>query len=186
KKKDAKPSVQEEAAAAAKAAASAAADVARASQEMLLSKSEEKRCFEELISMLNVQVQEMKSMSKAIQKLEGGQSVNRKVAVEQRDDQRFYGTSSRQPYANGKADTDLRSVRSISPPAPVEPAAAPHPKSYMEIMAMIQRGEKPSNIREINDAPPNPNQPVSNSSLAPRPKPWEVNQPQNSSTNAFP
>ncbi|KAL7139016.1 hypothetical protein ABFS83_09G022100 [Erythranthe nasuta] len=182
KKNDAKPSIAEEAAAAAKSAAAAAADVARASQEMLITKSEEKRCFEELIKMLNVQVHEMKSMSNAIQKLEVGQSINGRSAAEEQY-QRVSGTSSRQPYANGRADTDSRSVRSLSPPAPVEPSAAPHPKSYMDIMAMIQRGEKPSNIREINDAPPNPSQPLSNPRLAPRLKPWES---QNSAPNNYP
>ncbi|KAI3454501.1 hypothetical protein Pfo_011164 [Paulownia fortunei] len=186
KKNNAKPSIAEEAAAAAKAAAAAAADVARASQEMLMTKSEEKRCFEELINMLNVQVHEMKSMSNAIQKLEGGQSINGRIAVEEQDNQRVSRTSSRQTHSNGKADTDSPSVRSFSQSASVEPSVAPHPKSYMEIMDMIQRGEKPSNIREINDAPPNPNQPVSNPRSAPRPKPWEFSQAQNSSANTFP
>ncbi|KAG8378910.1 hypothetical protein BUALT_Bualt07G0033700 [Buddleja alternifolia] len=186
KKNDAKPSIAEEAAAAAKAAAAAAADVARASQEMLITKSEEKKCFEELINMLNVQVREMKSMSNAIQKLEGGQTVVGRISVDERDNQRFSTTSSRLPYTNGKADTDLRSVRSLSPPVPVEPALAPHPKSYMEIMEMIQRGEKPSNIREINDAPPNPNQPVSNPRLTPKLKPWEISQAQNTSNYELP
>ncbi|KAL2243942.1 UNVERIFIED_CONTAM: Peroxisomal membrane protein PEX14 [Sesamum indicum] len=242
KKNDSKPSIAEEAAAAAKAAAAAAADVARASQEMLTTKSEEKRCFEELISMLNVQVNEMKSMSSAIQNLEG-KSIQGRIAVEEQDNRGVSGTTSRQPYVNGKADTDSHSVRSLSPPSSAEPSVPPHPKSYMEyililyvqavtmkhvamelglslsrleilkvdlqipfeeiitnesIMAMIQRGEKPSNIREINDAPPNPNQPVSNPRLAPRPKyaninttaccdqPWEVGQAQSSSVNAYP
>ncbi|KAL3835195.1 hypothetical protein ACJIZ3_009931 [Penstemon smallii] len=201
KKKNEKPSIAEEAAAAAKAAAAAAADVARASQEILMTKSEDKRCFEDLISIVKAQVHEMKSMSSAIQKLEGdfrimsmcsisnmdllsisGQSINVRIAEEE-DIQRASGTNSRKPYYNGKADTGASLVRSLSPPASVEPAAAPHPKSYMEIMAMIQRGEKPSNIREINDAPPNPNQPVSNPRLAPKQKPWEISQAQNSSTN---
>ncbi|GKD32790.1 hypothetical protein Tco_1248299 [Tanacetum coccineum] len=46
--------------------------------------------------------------------------------------------------------TTTRLVRSFSPPpATVEPSATPpHPKSYMDIMSMIQRGEKPPNIRE--------------------------------------
>ncbi|KAK4370830.1 hypothetical protein RND71_010305 [Anisodus tanguticus] len=70
-----KPSLAEEAAVAAKAAAAAAADVARASQEMLASKSEEKRYFEELTSLLNYQVREMKSMTSAIEKLEGSNTV---------------------------------------------------------------------------------------------------------------
>ncbi|KAL0440910.1 UNVERIFIED_CONTAM: Peroxisomal membrane protein PEX14 [Sesamum radiatum] len=201
KKNDSKPSIAEEAAAAAKAAAAAAADVARASQEMLTTKSEEKRCFEELINMLNVQVHEMKSMSSAIQNLEG-KSIQGRIAVEEQDNRGVSGTTSRQPYVNGKADTDSHSVRSLSPPSSAEPSVPPHPshiwRALSQIMAMIQRGEKPSNIREINDAPPNPNQPVSNPRLAPRPKyaninataccdqPWEVGQAQSSSVNAYP
>nr|GEY02116.1 peroxisomal membrane protein PEX14 [Tanacetum cinerariifolium] len=94
-------------------------------------------------------------------------------------------TSSRPSYVNGngRADYDSRSVRSLSPPpATVEPSATPpHPKSYMDIMSMIQRGERPPNIREINDMPPNPDQPVSNPRLAPKPKPWEATQSQGSS-----
>ncbi|CAA2956085.1 peroxisomal membrane PEX14-like isoform X1 [Olea europaea subsp. europaea] len=183
KKYEVKPSLAEEAAAAAKAAAAAAADVARTSQEILISKTEEKRCFEELISVINVQLGEMKLMSTAMRKLEGRNQG--RIPMEEQDDNRISWTSSRQPYANGKVDSDSRSVRSSSPPALVEPSVAPHPKSYMEIMAMIQRGEKPSNIREINDAPPNPNQPVPLPRLAPRPKPWEVSQAQRTSTNVI-
>ncbi|XP_073310709.1 peroxisomal membrane protein PEX14-like isoform X1 [Primulina huaijiensis] len=185
KKNDTKPSVAEEAVGAAKAAAAAAADAARASQEIMISKGEEKRCFEALINLLNIQVQEMKSMGTVIQKLElGRSSVNGKIIIEEQADHQVQ-TISRQPYTNGGADIDSRSVRSLSPPPPKQPSVAPHPKSYMEILEMIQRGEKPSNIREINDAPPNPNQPLSNPRLAPKPKPWEANQAQNSSTNAL-
>lgn len=175
KKTKSRPSLSDEATAAAKAAAAAAADVARASQEMLVSKTEEKRYFGELMNLLEVQVQEMKSMSNAIRKLEGQSD------LPGRDDNRVSVSNSRPSYVNGKADFDSRSVRSLSPPAAVEPSVAPHPKSYMEIMAMIQRGERPPNIRDINDQPPNPNQPVSNPRLNPRPKPWEVGQVQSSS-----
>ncbi|KAL3628812.1 hypothetical protein CASFOL_027858 [Castilleja foliolosa] len=167
KENSAKPSIAEEAAAAAKSAAAAAADVARASQEMLVTKTEEKRFFEELMNMLSVQAHEMKSMSNTIQKLEAGQSRNGRTTMEEQVNQRVSVTNSMQPYANGKADTDSYSARSTSPPVSVEPSAAPHPKSYMDIM-------------EINDAPPNPNQPLSNPRTAPRPKPWESNQTQNS------
>ncbi|KAJ0646289.1 putative peroxisomal membrane protein [Helianthus annuus] len=72
-KTDKKPTLAEEAAAAAAAkaaAAAAASDVARASQEMLASKTEEKKFYGELLSQLDVQVQEMKSMSNSIRKLE--------------------------------------------------------------------------------------------------------------------
>ncbi|KAL2936001.1 Peroxisomal membrane protein PEX14 [Bienertia sinuspersici] len=50
-----------------------------------------------------------------------------------------------------------------------------------EIMAMVQRGGRPPNVRDIDDRPPNPNQPISKPNLAPRAKPWEVGQPANSS-----
>ncbi|PSR89584.1 Peroxisomal membrane protein [Actinidia chinensis var. chinensis] len=174
---DSKPSLQQEAAAAAKTAAAAAADVARASQEMLLSKREEEKYFKELMNLIGMQVQEMKSMSNAIQKLEGN-THGRTPLTEQ--DHRVSAKSLRQPNANGNVDFDSYSARSSPPPATVEPSAAPHPKSYMEIMAMVQRGEKPPNIREINDLPPNPNQPLPNPHSAPRAKPWEVGQTQTS------
>ncbi|GFZ17473.1 peroxin 14 [Actinidia rufa] len=177
KKTDSKPSLQQEAAAAAKTAAAAAADVARASQEMLLSKREEEKYFKELMNLIGMQVQEMKSMSNAIQKLEGN-THGRTHLTEQ--DHRVSAKSLRQPNANGNVDFDSYSARSSPPPATVEPSAAPHPKSYMEIMAMVQRGEKPPNIREINDLPPNPNQPLPNPHSAPRAKPWEVGQTQTS------
>ncbi|KAF3974907.1 hypothetical protein CMV_001798 [Castanea mollissima] len=86
KKIDSKPSLAEEAAAAAKAAAAAAADVAKASQEMLNSKNEERRCFEEFTNLLDVQVREMKSMTNAIGKLEGTE----KLLSEQEDIRNFY------------------------------------------------------------------------------------------------
>nr|XP_007155426.1 hypothetical protein PHAVU_003G200200g [Phaseolus vulgaris]ESW27420.1 hypothetical protein PHAVU_003G200200g [Phaseolus vulgaris] len=135
KKTDDKPTLMEEAAQAAKSAAAAAAEVAKVSQEILASKGEERRYFVEVVSLLDVQVQEMKSMTNAIRRLEG------------QEDLRISQTSSKQLIVNGKADHDLRSVRSSSPPASVEPSSGLHPKSYMEIMAMVQRGEKPSNIR---------------------------------------
>ncbi|XP_042473071.1 peroxisomal membrane protein PEX14-like [Zingiber officinale] len=60
----------EEAAEAAKAAAASAAVVAKASQELLSSKSEERKYFEGFMAALDVQVKEMKSMGDAIRRLE--------------------------------------------------------------------------------------------------------------------
>ncbi|XP_027916899.1 peroxisomal membrane protein PEX14 isoform X2 [Vigna unguiculata] len=145
KKSDDKPTLMEEAAQAAKSAAAAAAEVAKVSQEILASK--ERRYFVDVVSLLDKQVQEMKSMTNAIRRLEG------------QEDLQISQTSSKQLIVNGKADYDMRSVRSSSPPASVQPSSGLHPKSYMEIMAMVQRGEKPSNTR-----------------------PWEVGQVQNTST----
>ncbi|XP_058749393.1 peroxisomal membrane protein PEX14 isoform X2 [Vicia villosa] len=170
KEANSKPTLAEEVAQAAKSAAAAAADVAKASQDMLASKGEERKYFVEVVSLLDKQIQEMKLMTNAIRRLE---------------DLRVSQTSLKRLVANGKADYDLRSGRSLSPPASVEPSGPPHPKSYMEIMAMVQRGEKPSNIREINDLPPNPSQQPSDPRILPRSKPWEIGQVQNTSSQVF-
>ncbi|KAJ4897399.1 Peroxisomal membrane protein PEX14 [Raphanus sativus] len=189
KKADAKPSLAEEAVAAAKAASAAASDVARVSQEMMITKSEERKYFEDLTRLLGVQVQEMKALSNNIRNLEGNSNNLPKVYSA---DQEVYGgglvktSGERRSYANGSnIDYDTRSARSASPPAPpADSSMPPHPKSYMDIMSMIQRGEKPSNIREINDMPPNPNQQLSNPRIAPKNKPWEYGQaPQDESSN---
>ncbi|KAL8217546.1 hypothetical protein R6Q57_020919 [Mikania cordata] len=194
-KTDRKPTLAEEAAAAAKAAAAAASDVARASQEMLVSKNEDKKYFGELLSRVDAQLQEMKSMSNSMWKIEGIEEVAFCL----------YGNG----FLNKISKFTYHIIHAVSkslspPPASVDPSAnPPHPKSYMEIMAMIQRGERPPNIQvitiffsfsfllffetycaqlfqEINDMPPNPDQPVSNPRLAPKPKPWEAVQPQGS------
>ncbi|KAH1117563.1 hypothetical protein GLYMA_17G089700v4 [Glycine max] len=120
KKTDNKPTLMEEAAQAAKSAAAAAADVAKASQEMLASKGEERRYFVEVVSLLDKQVQEMKSMTNAIRRLEG------------QEDLQISQTSSKQLIVNGKADYDLHSVRFSSPPTSVEPSSGLHPKAYAE------------------------------------------------------
>ncbi|CAF2087546.1 unnamed protein product [Brassica rapa subsp. narinosa] len=190
KKADAKPSLAEEAVAAAKAASAAASDVARVSQEMMITKSEERKYFEDLTRLLGVQVQEMKSLSNNIRSLEGNYNNLPKVYSA---DQEVYGgglvktSAERRSYANGSnIDYDTRSARSASPPPapPADSSMPPHPKSYMDIMSMIQRGEKPSNIREINDMPPNPNQQLSNPRIAPKSKPWDYGQaPQDENAN---
>ncbi|KAK6153316.1 hypothetical protein DH2020_012955 [Rehmannia glutinosa] len=113
KKNNGKPRIVEEASAAAKAAAAAAADVARATQQMLTTKSEEKKLFEELISMLNVQVNEMKSMRNSIQKLEGGQSISARIAAEQWNDQRWITKStvcSNQPWEASQSPVSSTSM----------------------------------------------------------------------------
>lgn len=174
-----KPSLVEEAAAAAKAAAAAAADVAKASQDMLITKNEEKKIFAEFVSLLDMQLQEMKTMRNAITKLEGQSYIAGRNQVREDYLDGSVVRSRFQPPVGSRPEYDMRSVRSVSPPASIEP---PHPKSYMEIMDMVQRGERPPNVRDIDDRPPNPNQPISNSSLVPRAKPWEVGKPTSSTS----
>ncbi|KAI5562639.1 hypothetical protein BDE02_15G065600 [Populus trichocarpa] len=182
-KTNTKLSLAEEAAAAAKAAAAAAADVARASQEMLNSKNEEKICFKEFMNMLDVQVQEMKSMSTAIHRLEGQTDYRVRNSLADQEDYRASVANPKQTFTNGKAEFDLRSGRSSSQPMSAQASVAAHPKSYMEIMD--QRGEKPANIRDINDQPPNPYQQISNPRIASRTKPWEVGRAQNNSSQVL-
>ncbi|KAL8154232.1 hypothetical protein V2J09_011992 [Rumex salicifolius] len=181
-KEDLKPSLKEEATAAAKAAAAAAAAAAKASQEMVIMKSEENEQFKQFMGLLSDQLQEIKSMKTAILKIEG-QNHNSGRGY-QDEEQYLNGSAShlRQPVANGRNDYDSQSVapRSSSPMVSSEPR---HPASYTEIMNMIQRGERPPNVRDINDAPPNPNQPISNPNLIPRTKPWETAQPARATTN---
>ncbi|PPD70231.1 hypothetical protein GOBAR_AA39667 [Gossypium barbadense] len=129
-----------------------------------------RRRFEEFMNLMDAQVQEMKLMSNSIRKLEG-QANSPSRTFSDHEDHRVSASSTKQTYPNGKVDIDVLLARSSSPPVSAEP---PHPKSYMEIMAMIQRGEKPSNIREVNDMPPNPNQQISNPRITPRSKPWEA------------
>ncbi|KFM23043.1 Peroxisomal membrane protein PEX14 [Auxenochlorella protothecoides] len=61
-------------------------------------------------------------------------------------------------------------------PTPAAPALSgpAHPASYMEVLEMLEKGQKPPGIRtDINDKAPNPTQSVPSPRLAPRRKPWE-------------
>ncbi|KAH7866625.1 hypothetical protein Vadar_022869 [Vaccinium darrowii] len=80
----------------------------------------EKKCFEELMK-------EMKTLSNAIQKLEG-----RTHLVEEQDVRVLANSSSRQQNANGM-NIDLYSAKSSSPPTTMETSVAPPSKSYKEI-----------------------------------------------------
>eukprot|EP00850_Spirogloea_muscicola_P011594 SM000072S21228 [mRNA] locus=s72:412812:416911:- [translate_table: standard] len=66
-------------------------------------------------------------------------------------------------------------ARSAAPPKGQSPLAgeAAHPQSYLDVLEMVQRGERPPGIREINDKPPNPGQVPSSSRMRPPLKPWE-------------
>ncbi|KAJ8449104.1 hypothetical protein Cgig2_004159 [Carnegiea gigantea] len=159
-----KPNLAEEAAAAAKAAAAAAADVAKASQEMVITKNEEKKCFSEFMALLDVQLQEIRTMRNAIAKLE--------VCVV---DCGTLVTSTR--MGNHTLLEEALSEKSIwMAQYHVHCDKWTESQSLIldQIMEMVQRGERPPNVRDIDDRPPNPNQPISNPSLAPRAKPWQV------------
>ena len=59
-----------------------------------------------------------------------------------------------------------------------------HPASYLEVLEMLERGETPPGIRDdINDVPPNPQQPPPASRMKPPRKPWEQQQPTTATTS---
>eukprot|EP00241_Pyramimonas_parkeae_P017321 CAMPEP_0114283732 /NCGR_PEP_ID=MMETSP0059-20121206/4264_1 /TAXON_ID=36894 /ORGANISM="Pyramimonas parkeae, Strain CCMP726" /LENGTH=606 /DNA_ID=CAMNT_0001404491 /DNA_START=11 /DNA_END=1831 /DNA_ORIENTATION=+ len=63
--------------------------------------------------------------------------------------------------------------RPRGPGAPPPEELPPHPRSYAEVLEMLEKGQTPPGIREIDDHPPNPSQELSGSRMQPRPKPWE-------------
>nr|XP_029120999.1 peroxisomal membrane protein PEX14 isoform X2 [Elaeis guineensis] len=148
----------EEAAEAAKAAASAAAIAAKASQELLNAKNEEKGYFEAFMGMLDVQVEEMKSLGNAICKLERKREViksqdedkswNRttnsswsKSHVSQSDPSASI-TPSKHAKVNGAQMVDFGAVRPSSEPASMEPTMPPHPKSFFEPWECTQQAQQ--------------------------------------------
>ena len=60
-----------------------------------------------------------------------------------------------------------------STPAPADP---PHPQSYMEVLEMLEKGQTPPGIRDIDDKPPDPNAALPPSQLSRKLKPWEREQ----------
>ncbi|XP_072995811.1 peroxisomal membrane protein PEX14-like isoform X2 [Typha latifolia] len=199
KKKDkSRQSSADAAAQAAKEAASAVAVVVKATQELLNAKNEEKRYFEALLSVIKSQVEEMKLMGSSIRALENSRETKppQETRGEEYIQSKSWNTttnswgvpqvslpnsalsSTRLVKVNDTNSKDSHSVRTSSAPASMEPMMAPYSKSCMEIIEMVQRGEKPPNIRVIDDMPPDPNQPIRKPLLAPKPKPWEVIQQQ--------
>lgn len=65
-----------------------------------------------------------------------------------------------------------------------KPDCAPHSSSYLKVMEMLERGETPPGIQEVDDKPPNPYQQPSVSRLHPKPKPWETIRTEGSSSRS--
>ncbi|OMO78235.1 peroxisomal membrane protein PEX14 [Corchorus capsularis] len=165
KRENSKLTLSKETIEAAKAAAAASVNAAKASLEILQSKKEE-----------------LGSMSKTIKRLE---AASHKLPGEyvQHASQNGLGTklqelsiihtddpgnsvSSSMKFKPSVISSYDSSVRPSS--APLRSSAGQHPKSYMEILDMIQRGEKPPGIKDIDDSPPNPDQPLPNPRITPK------------------
>ncbi|XVE75043.1 hypothetical protein DITRI_Ditri12bG0065700 [Diplodiscus trichospermus] len=199
KRQNSKLSLSKEVIEAAKATAAASVNAAKASLEILQLKKEEGRYLDVLFRRLGSHIGELRSMSRMIQRLEGarntslhkhpeqytrhapqnengfGNKLSETSILHQDDPGNFVPTPTKfKPSGVSNFDS---SVRPSS--APLRPFAGRHPKSYMEILAMIQRGEKPPGIKDIDDSPPNPGQPIPHPRITPRLKPWEIGRPQN-------
>ncbi|XP_008806903.1 peroxisomal membrane protein PEX14-like isoform X2 [Phoenix dactylifera] len=148
----------EGAAEAAKAAVSAAAIAAKASQELLNAKNEGKKYFEAYMGMLDVQVEEMKSLGNALCKLE-----RRREVIKSQDEDKSWNrttnsswckshvsqsdpsasiTLSKHAKVNGAQMVDSGAVRPSSVPASMEPAMPPHPKSFIEPWECTQQAQQ--------------------------------------------
>eukprot|EP00164_Ancoracysta_twista_P003735 GFYU01005008.1.p1 GENE.GFYU01005008.1~~GFYU01005008.1.p1 ORF type:complete len:533 (-),score=112.70 GFYU01005008.1:80-1636(-) len=68
---------------------------------------------------------------------------------------------------NGKAGGDA-----AAPPAATA-EATPYSKSFIDVMNMVQNGETPPGIRQIDSTPPDPNVPLKKSTKGPPTKPWQ-------------
>lgn len=136
----------EEAAEAAKTAAAAAAAVAKASQELLGTKSEERKYFEAFMGALDVQVKEMKSMGDAIRRLEN-----------RRDEDKLIQENIHSTNGNGSvnnawrtsqhvkfgdtSNTNFGEVRSQSSPAFMDSLYVPNHNSYTEPWQAAQHSQ---------------------------------------------
>ncbi|BBN17945.1 peroxin-14 [Marchantia polymorpha subsp. ruderalis] len=192
-----------QAAAAAAAAATAATQMAGAMQEIAHSRAEDRQRLDNIIRAVEAQTQELKNalagmkdaaLSSEITKYPRSVPVSGQAngfdsldywkgqtngsrpssASEIRGDKAFRAPNSASipEHANGSYNLGHQARSMTASPTSV-PTQAPHSQSYMDVIAMLERGEKPPGIREVNDKPPNPNQPPSNPRLQPRPKPWE-------------
>ncbi|TYH25471.1 hypothetical protein ES288_A03G171800v1 [Gossypium darwinii] len=176
----------------AKAAATASVNAAKASLEILQSKKDEGRHLDDLLRRLGSHVAELRSMSITVQRLESDRNVSHKNPEQYLQHTSQYGRNSNllkmsvvqrgYPGPTKFKPSGISNFDNLVRPssAPLRPPAGQYPKSYMEVLAKVQRGEKPPGIKDTDDSPPNPNQPLPNPHITPRLQPWEIAQPQNS------
>ena len=63
--------------------------------------------------------------------------------------------------------------RDRSTPTPPPGDAPPHPPSYMHVLEMLEKGQTPPGIRDIDDKPPDPDARIPAATMSRRRKPWE-------------
>ncbi|CAL9771083.1 unnamed protein product [Musa acuminata subsp. burmannicoides] len=137
----------EEAAEAAKTAAAAAAAVAKASQELLGTKSEERKYFEAFMGALDVQVKEMKSMGDAIRRLESRRDEYKLIQEnihstnENGSVNNAWRTSQHVKFGD-TSNTNFGEVRSQSSPAFMDSLYVPNHNSYTEPWQAAQHSQQ--------------------------------------------
>eukprot|EP00894_Picocystis_sp_ML_P001793 jgi/Pico_ML_1/52310/g3034.t1 len=83
--------------------------------------------------------------------------------------------------AGAARDPEVSSVPVSEPagiqrsPVSVSSDKPPHPRSYLDVLAMLERGETPPGIRsDVADRPPDPTQVPRDPRMDVRPKPWSI------------
>jgi hypothetical protein len=87
-----------------------------------------------------------------------------------------YSSAQDRPLSDAPSPIQLGATTTSNETTTTKEEAGRHPASYMEVLEMLERGETPPGIRDdINDKPPNPEQPPPPARMTPLPKPWELN-----------
>ncbi|MEW5307555.1 MAG: hypothetical protein WDW36_009943 [Sanguina aurantia] len=79
------------------------------------------------------------------------------------------------PLLDGSRSPGAQAAEAGSVGAASEAGSGSASPSIAEVMAMVAAGVTPPNVRVINDSPPDPSQPITESRLSPIPKPWARN-----------
>ncbi|KAK4749643.1 hypothetical protein SAY87_027092 [Trapa incisa] len=123
---------------------------------MLNSKLQEKKFIGEIMNLLDVQLCEIKSVGVTVKNLQGQANSHAEKPLSN-------VTFQLRPQFQGSTGTTVQILYSSS----ISGALCSTLDKNMEIMGMVQRGERPPNIKGIDDSHPYPNQPIFNPSLNP-------------------
>ncbi|XP_024544987.1 peroxisomal membrane protein PEX14-like [Selaginella moellendorffii] len=167
-----------EASKASAALTAATTEMAALVRELVSSRHEERRYFDTVVKSMEAQTREIKLRLDTLIQLQKKGNI----------------TSSETNVYKAQVPRDAKDSTGVAF-EPARPSSAPYSfdpdrfapsAKYSEILAMVERGEKPPGIRDVNDKPPNPTQPASNSMLQPKTKPWESHVPSENGASAQP
>eukprot|EP00250_Pteridium_aquilinum_P012761 c20925_g1_i3 orf=170-1066(+) len=190
--------------AAVKAASSATAEVSSLSRVILTIQAEGKHCANKIVSALQAQSSKltkveimMRGVMEEIDRQKQLSATNGMPVGWLSSDKRYKPQDNshehiksawKGPFSNASLVSNARESLIMSADKDVETPqsstanSTPQSASFLEVMAMLERGETPPGIKKINDRPPIPNQLPSKSYLRPKPKPWETEEREKSNT----